>query len=145
MTSPLRIAVADDEPDIRAYYRCILPRLGFEVVAVCSCGQELVDQCGQHRPDLVLTDFRMPDMDGLGAARQINQKALIPVILVTAHFDGDLSQQIEGEKLPVLGVLDKPIKQADLLRVIQATMQRFAQFRRDVANKSPGPEPSPPG
>lgn len=141
MTSPLRIAVADDEPDIRAYYRCILPRLGFEVVAVCPSGQELVEQCGRTHPDLVLTDFRMPDMDGLEAARRLNQKAPIPVVLVTAHFDGDLSQQMEGEELPILGVLDKPIKQAELLKVIRSTMERFVQLSRSSTNPIHGSKP----
>ena len=53
MTQPLRIAVADDEPDVRDYFRRILPRLGHQVVAVARTGRELVEQCrgrpGDHR------------------------------------------------------------------------------------------------
>ena len=68
MSRALRIAVADDEPDMRDYFRTILPRLGHEVVAVAETGRELVEQCRATRPDLVITDIKMPDMDGIDAA-----------------------------------------------------------------------------
>ncbi len=68
MNRRLRIAVADDEPDMRDYYRTMLPMLGHEVVAACSNGAELVQSCQELRPELVITDIKMPDMDGIDAA-----------------------------------------------------------------------------
>ena len=68
MTRTLRIAIADDEPDMQEYYRTILPALGHVVVAVADTGRELVQKCRDQQPDLVITDVKMPDMDGIEAA-----------------------------------------------------------------------------
>jgi response regulator NasT len=67
----VRIAVADDEADVREYFGRILPLLGHEVVAAASTGRELVEACRREKPDLVITDIKMPDMDGLDAVRAI--------------------------------------------------------------------------
>ena len=55
MTRSLKIAVADDELDMRDYFQQILPLLGHQVVAVAQTGRELVDLCATTRPDLVIT------------------------------------------------------------------------------------------
>jgi CheY-like chemotaxis protein len=49
MTRALRIAAADDEPDVRDYFRWLLPRLGHQVVAVAQTGRELIEQCRAAR------------------------------------------------------------------------------------------------
>jgi len=57
MTGPLRIVVADDEPDMRDYFQKGLPRLGHKVVGAAANGRELVELCRAQAPDLVITDF----------------------------------------------------------------------------------------
>ena len=126
MTQPLRIAVADDEPDMRDYFARILPLLGHRVVAVARDGEELVTQCRATKPDLVITDIKMPDMDGIDAAVRIYQDRPIPVILVSAHHDPGLVKRAESDH--VMGYLVKPIKQADLGPVIALAVHRFEQF-----------------
>src|SRR5262245_56335384 len=116
MTQPLRILVADDEPDMRDYFRKMLPRLGHTVVAVAEDGQELVALCRSHRPDLVVTDIKMPDMDGIDAATAIYRESPVPVILVSAFHDPELIARAEADH--ILGYLVKPIKQTDLAPVI---------------------------
>lgn len=85
MARSLRIAVADDEADVRDYFRVMLPRMGHEVVGLASTGRELVDLCRQQRPDLIVTDVRMPEMDGDVALQQICQTSPTPFILVSAY------------------------------------------------------------
>jgi response regulator NasT len=126
MTQPLRIAIADDEPDMRDYFGKILPRLGHRVVAVAANGAELVEQCRQAAPDLVITDIKMPDMDGIDAATRIYRDRPIPVILVSAYHDPELIRRAEADH--IMGYLVKPIKQADLEPVIGLAMRRFEQF-----------------
>src|SRR3954468_16290199 len=127
MTRSLRIAVADDEPDMQEYYRAILPQLGHVVVAVAETGRELVEKCHAQRPDLVITDIKMPDMDGIEAARRLYREAPIPVILVSAHHDPEYVARAEAEH--ILAYLVKPIKQADLAPAIGLAMRRFEQFQ----------------
>ena len=108
MDRHLRIAVADDELDMRDYLQAILPCFGHLVVAVASTGRELVEKCRQERPDLVITDIKMPDMDGIAAASQICKDFPIPVILVSAYHDHDLVERRRGRPHPgVFGQADQ--------------------------------------
>jgi response regulator NasT len=135
MNSSLRIAVADDEPDMRDYFRKILARLGHRVVAVAQTGSELVEQCQTMHPELVITDIKMPDMDGIEAAERIYRGSPIPIILVSAYHDAELIARAEADH--VLGYLVKPIKQADLTPAIALAMRRFEQLealRKETAD-----------
>lgn len=81
-----------------------------------------------HRmPDLVITDIKMPDMDGIDAACQIYKDSPIPVILVSAYHDQELVQRAEEDH--ILAFLVKPIKQADLEPAIAIATRRFEQFQ----------------
>src|SRR5271166_263896 len=111
MNQPLRIAVADDEPDMRDYFGKILPRLGHRVVVLAANGRELVEQCRVAHPDLVITDIKMPDIDGIDAAVGIYKDCPVPVILVSAYHNPELIERAEADH--ILGYLVKPIKQAD--------------------------------
>jgi response regulator NasT len=135
MTQNLRIAIADDELDMREYLQKILPMLGHTVVSAARTGQELVAHCLQHQPDLVITDIKMPDMDGIDAAVEIYRQHAVPVILVSAYHDPKLIDRAESDH--ILAYLVKPIKQADLEPAIGLAMRRFAQFeslRKEAAD-----------
>jgi response regulator NasT len=127
MMRSLRIAVADDEPDMQDYFRTILPRLGHTVVAVAATGKELVDLCKASRPELVITDIKMPDMDGIEAAGQIYRDGPIPVILVSAFHDAEFIRRAQADH--ILAYLVKPIKQSDLEPAIAIATTRFEQFQ----------------
>jgi AmiR/NasT family two-component response regulator len=135
MTSALRIVVADDEPDVRDYYCKILPRLGHSVVAAAATGDELITLCRAHRPDLVITDIKMPGLDGIDAAKQIYEEMSVPFILVSAYSDAKLIERAGADH--IMAYLVKPIKQADLVPAISLAMRRFEQFealRREASD-----------
>jgi response regulator NasT len=127
MNQSLRIAVADDEEDVRDYFETILPSLGHRVVGAARTGRELVRLCAEAKPDLVITDVRMPDMDGIEAASQVCHDRPLPVIIVTAYHEADLLDRPGGEC--ILGYLVKPIKQADLHPAITLAVRRFEQIQ----------------
>jgi response regulator NasT len=127
MNTNLRIVVADDEPDMRDYFQKILPRLGHQVVGVAQTGRELIECCRTMRPDLVITDIKMPDLDGIEAATRIYEEEPLPVILVSAFHDPRLIERAEQDH--ILGYLVKPIKQADLAPAIALAVRRFEQFQ----------------
>ena len=127
MSGQLRIAVADDEPDMQKYFQKMLPRMGHEVVGVAATGRELLEHCRSRQVDLVITDIKMPDMDGIEAAGRIYEERPVPIILVSAHHDPTLIQRAEADH--VLAYLIKPIKQADLEPAIGIAVRRFEQFQ----------------
>lgn len=126
MNQSLRIAIADDEPDMREYFQKVLPRLGHTVVAVAQNGRELLELCRTAEPNLVITDIKMPEMDGIDAASRIYQERPVPVILVSAYHDAALIERAESDH--VMGYLVKPIKQSDLAPTIAIAVRRFEQF-----------------
>ena len=123
----LRIVVADDEPDMRLFFRELLPHLGHEVVAEASNGRELVERCREARPDLVITDVRMPDADGLQAAEEVNRGGRVPVILVTGHHDADVLARAGADY--IMAYLAKPVKPVDLQAAVRLAMLRFGHFQ----------------
>jgi response regulator NasT len=127
MDRTLRIAIADDETDMQEYYRTILPTLGHVVVVLAETGQELVKKCREQHPDLVISDIKMPDMDGIDAAAQIYRDGPIPVILVSAYHDDEFIRRAEANH--IMSYLVKPIKLADLEPAIAIVMSRFEQFQ----------------
>jgi two-component system, response regulator PdtaR len=123
----LLIAVADDEPRMRDYYRDTLPLLGHRVLCAVQSGQELVESCRSVRPDLIITDIKMPDMDGIDALNELCRQGPIPAVLISAYHTPDLFERIKS--VHVLAYLVKPIKQPDLEAAINIAMQRFDEFR----------------
>lgn len=126
MQIKLRIAVADDEPDMQEYLEKVLTRLGHKVVSVASTGLELVEHCREHSPDLIISDIKMPELDGIEAATEIYEEQAVPVVLVSAFHDRDLIDRAECDH--IMAYLVKPIKQADLEPAIALAMKRFQQF-----------------
>jgi response regulator NasT len=127
MTQRLRIAVADDEADMRDFFERMLPLCGYEVVALAETGKELVEHCRTLKPDLVITDIKMPDMDGIQASSLIAEEMSILFILVSAYHDASLIQRADANH--VLAYLVKPIGQADLAPAIAVAMRRFQELQ----------------
>ena len=131
----MRIAVADDEADMRDYLCDVLPDMGHEVVVVARTGRELLDQCRACAVDLVISDIKMPDMDGIEAVDELTRTRPIPIILVSAYYDGDLVERASSSS--ILAYLVKPIGQADLATAIAIAQRRFEQFealRQEASN-----------
>ena len=123
----LRIVIADDEPRMQSYLRKVLPTLGHEVAGVAGTGRGLVEQCRTLNPDLVITDVKMPDMDGIEAAGEIYRMAALPVILISAHHDAELIERAEADH--AMAYLVKPVKREHLEPAIAIAMSRFREFQ----------------
>jgi DNA-binding NarL/FixJ family response regulator len=86
----VRVLVADDQSMVRAGFRMLFGReADIEVVAEASTGREAVDKAARFRPDVVLMDIRMPDLDGLEATRQIIAADDSARIVILTTFDLD--------------------------------------------------------
>jgi two-component system, response regulator PdtaR len=123
----LRIAVADDDREVREVLGKMLEALGHQVSIQASTGRELVEQCLAEGADLVMTDIQMPDMDGLDAAGIIYQNSPIPILLLSGHCDRELIERAEENH--VFAYLLKPITQAQLEPAIALAMRRYEEFQ----------------
>jgi response regulator NasT len=131
---PLRIIVAEDQRDTREHLQELLGRLGHHVVTAGNGGQ-LVELCRAAPPDLIVTDIKMPDLDGIEATAQVSAVKQTPVILVSAHHDAELLERAGADH--IMGYLIKPVTSADVETAIAMAMRRFEQFqalRREVAS-----------
>lgn len=92
--SPIRVMIVDDTVHVRRMLRNMLELDGFEVTGEAGGGTEAVEVIGDADPDVVVVDYKMPDVDGLETAARI--KADRPeqvIILYTAFVDADLQQK----------------------------------------------------
>jgi response regulator NasT len=115
---PVRIALAEDEPDLRRAIVVLLERLGHQVVHAAADGAELLDACRSVDVDLALVDLDMPVVDGLTAAEELTERG-IPVVLVSGHPD---LREVVLEHEPVVTRIMKPATRESLERAIRAAL-----------------------
>lgn len=120
---PIRIAVADDDSDVRTTFVRLLECLGHKVVCSVDNGEDLINQCQRDEVDLVFADLDMPIVDGLAAAEAISEKG-IPVILVSGHPD---ARRVVLEEEPVIARIVKPASIEELQRAIQKALASKAR------------------
>ncbi|MGN6377553.1 MAG: ANTAR domain-containing response regulator [Gaiellales bacterium] len=104
----------------------MLERAGFDVVAEARDGAEAVAMAESESPDLALLDVKMPNLDGIEAARRIIQQRPIPVVMLTAFSQRELvARAVEAG---VFGYLVKPFRESDLLPAIETARARHAEL-----------------
>ncbi len=126
-TTARRILIADDEPLIRLDLREMLTTLGYNVVGEASDGATAVRLAREQQPDLVLMDIKMPELDGLEAARILTAENIAPVVLLTAYSQKELVER--AQQAGVVGYLVKPFRDSDIQPAIEVALARFEEFR----------------
>jgi len=124
---PTRIILAEDDAVIRMDLKEELERQGYLVVGQVGDGQSAVNLARELRPDLVIMDIRMPEMDGIAAAEILTREKLAPVLLLTAYSEDDLIER--ARNAGVVHYVTKPWRQSDLKPAIEIALSRFQEFR----------------
>lgn len=122
-----RVVIADDESLIRMDLREMLTNLGYLVVGDVGDGRSAVNLARELRPDIVIMDIKMPDMDGIEAAQILTEERIAPVLLLSAYSQQELVQR--AQKAGVAGYLVKPFQESDLTPAIEVALARFSEFR----------------
>src|SRR5689334_6351943 len=90
---PERILICEDEGLTALRLRTSLEALGFTVVGDARDGKEAVEKAAALKPDAILMDVRMPELDGIEAARRIMETCPTAIVMLTAHSDQELIQR----------------------------------------------------
>jgi two-component system, response regulator PdtaR len=122
-----RVIIADDESLIRMDLREMLTNLGYLVVGEVADGRSAVNQARELRPDVVIMDIKMPDMDGIEAAKVLTEERIAPVVLLSAYSQRELVQR--AREAGVVAYLVKPYREEELSPAIEVALARFAEFK----------------
>jgi AmiR/NasT family two-component response regulator len=125
-TPAIRALIAEDDALITEVVAAELEKIGVEVVGKASDGQQAITFTETLQPDVVLMDINMPEMDGLEAARRIQEHCPTPVIVLTVHSVPEMVQ--EAAAAGVGAYLVKPPKGHELERAITIARARFADL-----------------
>lgn len=123
---PLRIVIADDEPIIRMDLRRTLENMGHIVAGEAGDGRQAIEVTRELKPDVVILDVKMPNVDGIDAAKAISNEGIAPVLLLTAYSDRELVER--AKDAGVFYYLTKPFKEADLMPAIEIAIARFEEM-----------------
>lgn len=121
------VVIAEDEAIVRLDLREILEENGFEVVGETGRGDDAVALAKEHEPDLVILDIKMPGLDGLSAAKEINAGRHSAVLILTAFSQRNLIE--EARDAGALAYLVKPFQQEELLPAIEVALGRFSEMQ----------------
>ncbi len=124
----LRIIIADNESIIRMDLKELLEESGHTVLAEAVDGVQAVDFARKFSPDLVIMDIKMPEMDGITAAKIISDERLAPVLLLTAYSQQEIVDKAKDSG--VLAYLVKPVKEANLFPAMEIAISRFNEFMK---------------
>ncbi len=121
-----KILVVDDEPDSRQIFRDMLSDLGYDVIDEPDGASALLTIRDKGMIDIIITDYQMPDMDGLEFVQRVRQfLPLVPIIMITAY--GSVETYIRSQCLNVFEYINKPVKKHELDVIVKAAL--------DSANK----------
>ena len=128
-----RLLVVDDEPNLLRAVEAVLRGEGFEITTARS-GREALVAVAQNLPDLIVSDVRMPGMDGFQLARKLRastHSALVPIVFLTAKDETE--DRIEGFESGVDVYLTKPFEPDELVAVIKSVLARVERTRSTIA------------
>jgi response regulator NasT len=132
----MRVLIAEDETIIRLDLKGILEKHGLIVCAEARDGEEAVALARRERPDAAVLDLRMPNLDGIEAARRIYAERPIPIVMLTAFSDrSHVDRAIEAG---VFTYLVKPFRESDVVPAVKTAVARHAellQARRAIGEK----------
>lgn len=124
--APRRVVVAEDESLIRMDIVEILRDAGFDVVGEAGDGETAVQLATELKPDLVVMDVKMPQLDGISAAERLAKNHVAPVVLLTAFSQKELVER--ASEAGAMAYVVKPFTPNDLLPAIEIALSRYQQI-----------------
>jgi two-component system, OmpR family, response regulator len=131
--APTRLLVVDDEPSIRDLLAASLRYAGYEV-ATAADGAEALASAERDRPDLVVLDVMLPDMDGFDVTRKLRERGRdVPVLFLTARDDVD--DKVKGLTVGGDDYVTKPFSLEEVVARIRAVLRRTGALDLEATNR----------
>jgi DNA-binding response OmpR family regulator len=116
-----RILVVDDEPSVTDLLAYNLRKVHYDV-SIAADGREALRLAGEFKPDLILLDLMIPEVDGLDVCRELRKTSNVPVIMITAL--GEETDRVVGLELGADDYVTKPFSVRELMARIKAVLRR---------------------
>lgn len=129
INAPTRILVVDDEESIVDFVTMALEHEGYTTCSAAS-GTRALEVFQQEKPQLVVLDWMLPDLDGLEVCQRLRQTSQVPILMLTAR--GDWEDRVKGLDAGADDYLPKPFKYQELLARIRALLRRSGQALGNV-------------
>lgn len=120
------VLIVDDEPKIAQLARAYLEHAGFRV-ATAADGKSALQTAARERPDLIVLDLRLPDIDGLDVTRTLRKESNVPIIMLTAR--GEEADKLVGLELGADDYMTKPFSPRELVARVRAVLRRWELAR----------------
>jgi DNA-binding NarL/FixJ family response regulator len=135
MSAPIRVLIADDHALVREGLRALLSELpDFEVAAEAATGAAAVEAAALTRPDVVVMDIKMPELNGIDATRRIVEADSTVAVLVVTMLEDDESV-FAAMRAGARGYLLKGAQRDDIIRAIESVAQGEAVFGAPIARR----------
>ncbi len=126
MDDRVHVLIAEDETIIRLDLRQLLESEGLVVCAEAADGLQAVELARETEPDVAILDMKMPNLDGIEAARRIYAERPIPIVMLTAYADPVLVERAIGAG--VFAYLVKPFRSTDVVPTVRAAVARHKEL-----------------
>ncbi|MFM1751888.1 MAG: hypothetical protein RL119_850 [Actinomycetota bacterium] len=123
----IRVVIAEDEAIIRLDLKETLEEEGYQVIGESGRGDQALELIRELRPDLAILDVKMPGMDGLEVARQIDVEKICGVLILTAFSQREMVEH--ARDAGALAYLVKPFQKSDLIPAIEVAIGRFRELQ----------------
>ncbi len=134
---PIRLMVVEDEVPIADLLQYGLTKEGFQVACTHTAGAAIV-MAAQFRPQIILLDWMLPDMDGLELCRVLSAEYNVPIIMLTAR--SDMEDKLKGLESGADDYITKPFDMREVAGRVRAVLRRFEKAHQ--AETSPVAEPT---
>ena len=119
-----KVLLVDDEPKVCELIKAYLIKDDYDVI-VAADGKAAIEQAQRHKPDLILLDLNLPELDGLEVCRTIRKQSNVPIIMLTARDEE--TDKIVGLELGADDYVTKPFSPRELAARVSAVLRRYRE------------------
>ncbi|MCQ5129589.1 response regulator [Butyricicoccus faecihominis] len=129
----MRVFIAEDEPLVRLGFQKMVANIGHEVVGTAGNGKLAIERILELRPDIVMMDVNLPEIDGITAIETVQKVFQIPAVVITGYRDSKVTERVSAAG--VFGYLQKPVDEYEIESALSIAYARYAEQRAAISER----------